>query len=272
MATRKRGTLRLEADLGFSLPGGLASNASRIGLLEAIAATGSISAAAKAVGYSYKGAWDAVAAMNNLADAPLVERSTGGRHGGGTVLTARGQELVQSFRTLEAQHRRFIDTLNDAHARSGADLRVLGRMAMQTSARNQFAGKVTRRTRGAVNDEIEIALHGGERIVAIVTRESSDALNLKRGAEAIALVKASSIMVAVDDGAPLRLSARNQLRGRIAAVHRGAVNSEVIIELAGGNTIAAIITNASVDALGLHAGGAAIALFKASSVIVATTP
>lgn len=271
MATRKRGTLRLEADLGFSLPGGLASNASRIALLEAIAATGSISAAAKEVGYSYKGAWDAIAAMNNLADAPLVERTAGGRHGGGTVLTARGEELVQSFRALEAQHQRFIASLNDAHARS-ADLRVLGRMAMQTSARNQFAGKVTRRTRGAVNDEIEIALHGGERIVATVTRESSEALNLKRGAEAIALVKASSILIAVDDGAPLRLSARNQLRGRVAALHRGAVNSEVVIELSGGNSLAAIITNASVEALGLAEGSEAIALFKASSVIVATTP
>jgi molybdate transport system regulatory protein len=270
-APRKRATVRLEAELGFSLQGGLAAGASRIALLESIAATGSISAAAKAVGLSYKGAWDAVAAMNNLADQPLVERSTGGKNGGGTVLTARGHELVQSFRVLEARHRRFIDSLNDAHAQAD-DLRVLGRLAMQTSARNQFAGKVAKRTRGAVNDEIEIALHGGERIVATVTRESSDALNLKRGTEAVALVKASSIIVAVDDGVALRLSARNQLRGTVSALHRGAVNSEVVIELAGGNSVAAIITNASVDALDLHVGSSATALFKASSVIVATTP
>ncbi|MFT4047638.1 MAG: TOBE domain-containing protein [Solimonas sp.] len=273
MATRRVRPIRLEADLGFSLQGGLAAGASRIALLESIAATGSISAAAKAVGLSYKAAWDAVAAMNNLADQPLVVPSTGGRNGGGTRLTKRGHELVQSFRVLEARHRRFLDALNEAHVQAGGDLRVLGRLAMQTSARNQFAGQVARRTRGAVNDEIEITLHGGETIVATVTSESGEALRLERGSEVVALVKASSVIIGVEDaGAALRLSARNQLRGTVSSLHRGAVNSEVVIDLAGGNSVAAIITNASADALGLEVGGAATALFKASSVIVAITP
>ncbi|WP_147075137.1 winged helix-turn-helix domain-containing protein, partial [Sulfuriferula plumbiphila] len=57
----------------------------RIELLEAIAGTGLIAAAAKAVGLSYKGAWQAVEEMNNLSREPLVERVAGGRHGGGTV-------------------------------------------------------------------------------------------------------------------------------------------------------------------------------------------
>ena len=57
----------------------------RIRLLEAIAETGSISKAAPLVPLSYKGAWDAVDAMNNLAEQPLVARSTGGRQGGGTT-------------------------------------------------------------------------------------------------------------------------------------------------------------------------------------------
>src|SRR5689334_16720910 len=62
----------------------------RIGLLQAIAEQGSITQAAKAFGMSYKAAWDAVDAMNNLAGAALVERSTGGRGGGSTRLTPRG--------------------------------------------------------------------------------------------------------------------------------------------------------------------------------------
>ena len=60
--------------------------ARRIALLEAIGAAGSITAAAKSVGLSYKGAWDAVNAINNLADRPLVQGSTGGAGGGGTQL------------------------------------------------------------------------------------------------------------------------------------------------------------------------------------------
>ncbi|TXT37018.1 MAG: molybdate transport system regulatory protein [Comamonadaceae bacterium] len=67
----------------------------RIRLLEAIDKTGSISQAAKAVPLSYKAAWDAVDDMNNVAPEPLVKRAAGGRHGGGTELTA----LCQRFST-----------------------------------------------------------------------------------------------------------------------------------------------------------------------------
>jgi len=269
MSTPRKSPLKLEADLGFTLRSGLAANASRIALLEQIGVTGSITAAAKAVGLSYKAAWDAVATMNNLADRPLVEGSAGGKHGGGTRLTARGAELVQSFRALEAEHRRFLDSLNAVHARAGKDLRVLGRLAMQTSARNQFAGRVVRVTRGAVNDEVELELSGGQTLAATVTHASSEALGLRKGGEAIALIKASAIIVAVDDGTPLRLSARNQLRGTVSALRPGAVNSEIVIALQGGNLVTAIITNGSAEALGLREGSAAVALFKASSVILA---
>lgn len=271
MTTKKTAPIKLEADLGVRLQSGLAASAARIRLLEQIAETGSITAAAKAVGLSYKTAWDAVAAMNNLADRPLVEGSAGGKSGGGTRLTQRGVELVQSFRALEVQHRNFLDALNAAHARAGDDLQVLRRLAMQTSARNQFSGKVTRLTRGAVNDEVQLALSGGDVLAATVTHTSTEALGLRKGVAAIALIKASAIIVAVDDGTPLKLSARNQLRGTVSALRPGAVNSEVAIALQGGNTVIAVITNASAEALGLREGSAAIALFKASSVILAVT-
>lgn len=61
----------------------------RIALLAQIAELGSITRAAKAVGISYKGAWDAIDELNNLAERPLVERSVGGKGGGGARLTAR---------------------------------------------------------------------------------------------------------------------------------------------------------------------------------------
>ena len=54
-------------------------------MLEAIGSQGSISAAAKQQGISYRSAWDAVNEMNNLWDSPLVEKSPGGAHGGGTA-------------------------------------------------------------------------------------------------------------------------------------------------------------------------------------------
>ena len=67
----------------------------------------------------------------------------------------------------------------------------------------------------------------------------------------------------------MKLSARNVLKGTIKKVIRGAVNSEVTIELSGGAQVVSIITNASVDSLGLKEGVSAYAVIKASSVMIA---
>ena len=111
---------------------------------------------------------------------------------------------------------------------------------------------------------------GGARIVAVVTQESVQSLGLRTKMTAIALVKSSSIVIATDlEGA--KVSARNQLAGKIGAVTPGAVNSEVVIELDAGGSIAAIVTEGSVKSLGLKPGIRATALFKATSVILAVT-
>jgi molybdate transport system regulatory protein len=138
---------------------------------------------------------------------------------------------------------------------------------MKSSARNQLVGTVSRVTPGAVNDEVEIALEGGQRIVAVVTRESSVRLGLAVGVEAFALVKASSVIIVPDLGTA-RLSARNQLAGTVARVQAGAVNAEIVIDVGGAASIVAIVTQASASALGLAPGSAAVAIFKASSVVV----
>jgi len=138
---------------------------------------------------------------------------------------------------------------------------------MKTSARNQLSGRVSSVAPGAVNDEVELTLTAGQRIVAVVTRESTTHLGLAVGVEAFALVKASSVLVATDLGTA-RLSARNQLRGTVARLQPGAVNAEILIDVGGGQTVAAIITQESARSLGLAPGTAVIALFKASSVIL----
>ena len=137
---------------------------------------------------------------------------------------------------------------------------------MQTSARNQFAGEVVDITHGAVNDEVTLRTADGLEIVAIITHGSATTLGLSAGKRAFALVKASSVIVMVDVSKN-QVSARNCIAGTVTGVTKGAVNSEVTIE-AGGAQIAAILTNESVERLGLAAGKAASAIFKASSVIV----
>ncbi|NGZ86479.1 TOBE domain-containing protein [Duganella aceris] len=138
---------------------------------------------------------------------------------------------------------------------------------MFTSARNQLSGKVSAIQRGAVNDEVEITLPDGQQVVAVVTHSSTESLGLKPGVDAFALIKASWIIL-LTDTAGIRLSARNQLSGTVEKVTPGAVNAEVTLKLASGDLIAAIVTNESITNLGLKAGVAASAAFKASSVIV----
>lgn len=241
----------------------------RVALLRAVAAQGSITQAARAVGMSYKAAWDALDAMDHVAGEPLVERSKGGRGGGSTRLTPRGQRLVERFAQIEQVHQRFVRLLSEQAGDLTAELDTLRLFNMRTSARNQFFGTVTLVRAGAVNDEVELTLAGGARIVATLTRESTEALGLRTGLRAFALVKASSVLLAAGD-APLRVSARNQLAGTVAEVTPGAVNTEVVVEIAGGLRVAAIVTRASVAALDLAPGRPALALFDAASVILGT--
>ncbi len=68
----------------------------------------------------------------------------------------------------------------------------------------------------------------------------------------------------------MKLSARNVLKGTVKSVTHGAVNSEIVIELAGGQEVVSIITKSSAERLGLVEGREAYAVIKASSVMVAT--
>lgn len=257
----------LDGEIWMTVGGANLGGPGRIALLAKIAECGSITQAAKAVRMSYKAAWDAIDAMNNLAGEALVERLAGGKGGGGTRLTARGAQLVANFALIEREHRKFVQGLSGQAGGIADDYLLVRKMSMRTSARNQLLGTVTQLKRGAVNDEVELEVAGGHRIVAIVTHESVDSLGLRVGAEAFALVKSSSIiLVGGDDTA--RYSARNRLAGAIVRVEPGAVNTEVVIDLAGGGAVAAIVTRESSERMGLAVGVQAAAIFKASSVIV----
>ncbi|QWT21589.1 TOBE domain-containing protein [Bacillus sp. NP157] len=241
----------------------------RVDLLFQIGQTGSITAAAKAVGMSYKGAWDAVEAMNNLAGEALVLRATGGKGGGGATLTPRAERLVASFRSIEAAHRLFVEHLASLGDEATHDIHLLRHLTMRTSARNQLAGVVDHVQQGAVNDSVAIRTTGGARLVATVTRDSTDHLGLVPGRPVVALIKASWVILGLPGQGSL--SASNQLPGTVARVTPGAVNTEVTVSIEGGATLASIITRDSAEDLGLRDGMAVVAIFDAGSVIVGVT-
>jgi molybdate transport system regulatory protein len=139
---------------------------------------------------------------------------------------------------------------------------------MKVSARNQFKGTVSEVRTGSVYTEVAVQLQGGASIVATITKESKEALAITVGKPVIAMIKAPHVIIVTDFGG-YRISARNQLAGTVTQVKPGAINSEVDIELSGGEKITATVTNESIEALGLRQGQAATAVFKAGSVILA---
>lgn len=262
---RLRGKLEVESTAGAFL------GDTRIRLLEEIERHGSISQAAKAVPLSYKAAWDAVDAMNNLSEAPLVIRVTGGKHGGGTQLTEHGRKVVALYRVLESEYQaaldRLVTSMNDGLASDFQQFRqLLRRMSMKTSARNQFAGQVVGLREGDVDFEVRLRIDEENEIAAVITGESAEALELRIGMEMYALVKSSSVLLLSD--VSVKTSARNQLWGEITRIHDGPVNAEVIIALPGGRSICAVVTHDSVQRMQLAVGERACAAFKASSVIL----
>ncbi len=138
---------------------------------------------------------------------------------------------------------------------------------MPISARNVFKGKVTTIKEGLINAEVEIATSGGDKIVAMLTDASVKSLGLANGKEVVAVIKAPWVVLLA--GTPeYRFSARNQLKGVVSEVVKGAVNSQVKVTLSGGSTITASITNEAVAELGLKNDVSVIALVKASHVLL----
>jgi len=256
----------LKGDLVLLDGGQQSLTSAQVQLLKAIDDCGSISAAAWQVGVSYKTAWDRIDAMNNLADRALVERSIGGRKGGGTRLTDQGRRIIAGFEALQREHEDFVAGLDDRVQAAGDVANFLRSSQLRTSARNQYRGRVTHISRGGVNAEVSIRLSNSTSLVAIVTNDSRRQMGLKKNSEVIALVKSSWILLTTDTD--IKTSARNQLTGVVSKVISGEVNSEVTLDLGDGKTVCAVVTNPSVAELGLAAGVAASALFKASSVIL----
>ncbi len=248
----------------------------RIELLEQVEATGSISAAARAMGMSYKAAWDSIDAMNNLADEPLLIRQVGGRHGGGTRLTEYGKRVIRQYRAAEHEYQRFMDLMRQNLERLGRKdapdgWNFMRRLTMRTSARNQFQGRVVRFTEGAVNDVITVDIGDGIEISAVITHEAAHSLDLLRmGREVQVLIKASFVFLceAVDG---MRYSARNRLCGTVSRIQPGAVNAEVKLDLSAGRTLTSIVTMDAVNEGWLEEGGRACALVKAPHVILAVS-
>ena len=236
----------------------------RMALLQHIAEQGSITRAAKSAGLSYKAAWDAIDELNNLAEKPLVERSVGGRGGGGAKLSAEGDRVLRLYQRLQALQAELLNS-----AEESSDLALLSRLMLRTSARNQLHGRVDAITRHGRNDLITLQLAGNLSIQAQITHESSERLELDEGTDVFALIKAGWLEVlAPDDDVT---TGHNYLTGIIEEVLDAEDGpSEVRLILPSGQTLCALAEPERLKALGFVAKSLVKVQFSPANVLIGT--
>ena len=260
--------MQAEILLTLKLQQKLFADPRRIALLKQIEQTGSISQGAKNAGISYKSAWDAINDMNTLSEQPLVDRATGGKGGGGAIVTRYGQRLIQLYDLLAQIQQKAFDALSDDdNVPLDSLLAAISRFSLQTSARNQWFGTVTARDSLQIQQHIEILLADGTtRLKAAITAQSAERLELDEGKEVLVLLKAPWVSITRDPDAAK--TADNQLQGTISHIERGQTQCEVQMTLADGQPLCATVPLSESD--NVEEGAAVTAYFNADRVIIAT--
>lgn len=261
------------ASLQLQVSGQTLMSEKRIRLLEAIEQYGSLSAAAKSLPMSYKAAWDALDTMNNLAEKPLVVRQSGGKHGGGTILTEAGTQLIQVYRALQAEYQQALGQLHSLLEEQPQldlpQLRVmLRRIHFRSSARNQFSCRVVGVQCQGVHARVTLLVSGTENfhIEAAVTSESVEELGLEHGVEVLALVKAPQLKMAPIEQVPRQRV--NRYQGVVERLNEDPRGCQVSVVLAEHKHLAILLNRANTERLALSEQQSVWVTFSPASVVL----
>lgn len=221
----------------------------RIEVLRHIQACGSISEAARRVGISYKAAWQALDTLSNLAGVELVQRSVGGKGGGGAQLTADALLLLEAADAMghareqlhvQLEHARQRPSPADSQARTVVGISVattLARLQVMTSMRNQWPCVVAQLSRSGplVRVQLQGAEVGAQFVLhSHITDESTQLLGLRQGLPVLAMCKATAVTVQVAAAACEAAPGANGWRGTVTRATRGGAVQELAVRLTSG--------------------------------------
>ena len=248
----------------------------RIEVLRRIQACGSISEAARQVGISYKAAWQALDTLSNLAGVELVQRSVGGKGGGGAVLTPDALLLLEAADAMGHAREQLHIQLQKARSKAAqpgvgerASISVattLARLQVVTSMRNQWPCVVD--SVSANGPLVVVQMHGAEVgaqqfvVRSHITQESAQLLGLQPGLPVLAMCKATAVTVvagAAADAAP------NHWSGNVARATRGGAVQELSVRLDAGVQLVGF----SREATSLRARAKVAVAVEPSAVVIA---
>jgi molybdate transport system regulatory protein len=240
-------------------------------LLSAIDEAGSLVAASKKAGLSYKGAWDMIERASLLSPRPLIDRSPGGGADRGTRLTETGRALLEIHRRLEVRKKDLLKALNREFSLDPILLQWYHRLILKSSARNQWRAEVLSIKMGVIKSEVSVRLPDGAILIANLDRESTSQLQLEFGTHVIALVKASMVHL-VTEAEDFLFSAENQFEGRVSEILQDAVTVEIFVDLPSGDRIVTTLSLTAFLDMGVEEGDRVTIFFDSEAVILASLP
>jgi len=155
-------------------------------ILEAVKKEESISKAARKIGMSYRYVWNYIAKMEKAMGEPIVTTYKGGKAGGGGAkLTILGENLLKEYKRIEDY---VGELLGDEEYWEAAGLKI--------SARNRLKGVVKSVEKGDVIAKVKLEVSAPTVITALISREAVDDLNIQKGDNVEAVIKATEVMIA----------------------------------------------------------------------------
>lgn len=239
-------------DRGFIGPG-------RVELLQNIQIHGSISKAAQTMKMSYKAAWDSVDIMNKLSTKPLVTKITGGKGGGGTVITAHAKELIHAFNEISSLYRNYFEVLSDSFNEQLSD------EIYEEPVFSRLSGVIFEKRNIGENFELLIKLNSGQILTSIETKKFVIEKDLDIKDEISLLIETNNIILTKQ---PLENSARNLLKGHIIKINDNGINAHICIDCGNEDIINAKVTSASCKKLQLQPNDNIYAQFKAYNITI----
>ncbi len=230
----------------------------KVKLLENIIVYGSISKAAKALGVTYKTAWGWIDKMNSLSPRPLVQKISGGKDGGGTVVTSYAKELISMYEEVEALQHKHLHTLESSfsHLQENDQDRHFAFSRLEAEVKEIVLTKDK-----AV---FLLSLPCGSEISAQTPASFAQVNKLDVGTKVNALIEADTI--SVTKSFEKEISSRNKLNVKVDEIRIDGDDVLLTLHLCESQYLTARITHRSYSDLKIKKGDELMAVFKAYSV------
>lgn len=253
----KEEAFHLSAELLLSRGAEEFLSSKRVQLLENITIFGSISKAANASGITYKTAWSWIDKMNSLSAKSMVQRISGGKGGGGTIVTSYAKELICRYEELEALHQKHLDTLERAFDTLEDESReefVFSRLNAQILKIEKYGKKAT----------LSLRLSSGEMISAQAPWAFVEVNELKVTSLVYVLIESEA--VSVSKSFEKEISSRNRLKTKVKEIVIRGEDVLLKLILAEDEVLTSQITLKSFKNLNIKEEDELLALFKAYSI------